>query len=175
MNTSTRLCFLLLFMIPLMAVGQRERLQTPNPFREFSLVEKKMLDSSEYNSLSKIYPVLDSVNFYDVTFTTIGRDFTGYYIAPKDGSTLPVILYNLGEDVEQLHFDHANAMEVVTRYAPRGHAIFISDYYDPVNPPNFNNSACREVNAVTNLIEHLHLFPETDSSKVVIREMPGLD
>ena len=149
--------------------AQRERLATPDPLGEFRLLEKKLITTVPRDSLAQT--THDSVYVYAIKFSTVGREFNGFYILPTRGLELPGILFNVKEDVKPLGFNSGDGIRLMSNVLP-GHAIIIFHNYDQYTSHTLSSNSCNEMSVATNLIDHLHLFPEIDSRRVTLKDVP---
>ncbi|CAN5738305.1 prolyl oligopeptidase family serine peptidase [soil metagenome] len=137
----------------------------------------KIIDQTSYSiadsSLKKfqrvapdISTIINSVDFFSITYLSDGLKVKGYFAVPKKQGTYPAIIYNRGGNRESGALNDGQIIRMLGIVSSWGYVCIASQYRGNGGGEGKEEFGGKEVNDILNLIPCLEQIPKADTSLI---------
>jgi len=110
--------------------------------------------------------IVNTVNFYHITYLSDGLKVKGYLAVPKSDLKYPCVIFNRGGSLESSAITDEIFFRLVGRLAANGYVVVGSQYRGNSGSEGREEFGGSDVNDVLNLIPLLSNLPQADTSRL---------
>lgn len=129
-----------------------------------------LITDSSIKQLEKTLPnlssIINSVNFYSITYLSDGLKVKGYLAIPKKSGRYPCVIYNRGGNQDFGAITDMSLVRFLGELASWGYVAIGSQYRGNMGGEGKEEFGGKEVNDVINLIPLLANFDKADTSRI---------
>ncbi len=126
----------------------------------------KLSDTARLNVEPNLRKLLDSVNFYRITYLSDGLKIKAFMAEPKTGNKLPCIIVNRNGNRDFQKWTESSIATTLGRYASWGYVVIASQYRGGGGSEGKDEFGGADLNDILNLVPVLGQVPKADTTRM---------